>query len=320
MISKKTASRFLTAALLGASLAMTPTLASAQCSGGACGNPVDKAVDAIKAIEPTVASGTLQSAYEAIQAAHENATELNVENQTRVSSRIRNLVNQLEQRASSDFKLALSNYENGRYDSAVREYQRLAQLTGLPTANRAAKELKAEPDRKVYREVKEVAIGQVKSADHVAARETLSDLHSLSRSTGFSKDFREVTDELSETLMERVELAEMDIERERFETAYATLIEISRISEARKSAVAARRVIAKHALLEGMRLAKAEYNAQEQLTKVQTWIGEIAHPSPKERELYEAELTKIANAYGGTRAGDEAKELLIKTKDQQASF
>lgn len=322
MSTQRFSTRILTAALLGSVLTFAPSAMAGSCPGGSCGgpSPVEQAIAKVDAAKSTVSNAGLDSAYETIETVHEEASKLGVENTSKVNDGIKDLVKTLQQRAQGELLAALKDYEEGRYDTAIAAYERIAKLTGLSAAKKAQAELDIEPDRVKWREYYTTAKQQVSASKHVEARETLRELKSLSRRTGYTNDLRELTDELAKSLQPRVDAAADAVERGQYDAAYTTLIEISRLSEVRTTAIAARKVISQNSMKPGMRQAKAEYEGQQRLTEVQGWISDIAHPSPKELSLYRTTLDQIATSYGNTQAGKEAKRLLDEKSTQQARY
>lgn len=322
MNMKNFSTQLLTAALLGAALSFTPlAMAASSCSNGKCGggpNAVEQMVTKVGEAKSTVSSADLETAYDTVTRVNDEAAKLGVENTKKVKGGIQELAKIVAERANTELQAALKDYEKGNYQAALTVYQRLAKLEGLPAAKRAKAEIKIEPGRVSWRTLRDTVKRQIASSEHVQARTTLSDLKSLSRRTGYSKDQVELAKELAQSLDPRIEDAKDAVEKGQFDAAYATLIEISRISDVRTSSAAARKVLAANATHPDMRQAQAEYDGQHRLQDIQSWIAEIAHPSSREQELYRTTLDQIAQTYGNTKAGEKAKRLLEQKSDQQA--
>ena len=324
---KRFATRVLTAAALGTALTLSTTsaFAAGSCKSGKCGggpNNLEVAIKTIESSESTIENSELEVSYQKIEELYAKVKELNVESNSKVRNGLKELAKGLSDRADAMFESAVEEYEKENFAQAITVYERLAKLEGLPAAKKSTVELDKEPSRVQWRELRVKASAQIQSADHLAARDTFSEMNSLARTTGYTKQTRELATELAKSLLPRVAEAEKQIEREQFGAAYTTLIEISRLTDCRESAVAARRVLGKTASLDGMRQAKAEYDAKSELIKVKDWIAEITHPSTKEWKTYTTTLDKIAKSYAGTAAGEEAQRLLAeqeKSNAQQAA-
>lgn len=311
-------------AFVGAALLLGTPSVYGQCSGGGCGGNGDWRLEAAKKAidkaESPVENGSLPAAYEAIQELDEKLKDLDVATLREIRTGLQDHVKTLQQRSDAAYKAAVKQYFEGDHESALEEFKALTQLKGLPAAKKSANEIRKEGDRAAWRQSRTDAIQQLKTADHIGARESLMNLKRLASRTGYRDQLKELTPELEKMLRPRVDSAAVAIERERYDQAYATLIEISRLNEIRGASLAARKLLQQHATNPDMSQAKAEYTAQEELNKIQAWIEEITHPSPKEWEVYQTTLDKIATSFKGTRAGEEAKRLFQERKSQQASY
>jgi len=314
--------RLLITGLIALPMAFASGTATAQsCKSGSCGGPnaVEQAVKDINSAKSTVSSGSIESAYKAIESVAEKAEKLDVENTTKVRSGIGELVKTLQDRTDEQFDAAVTSYFEGYEEKALAEFKQLAALKGLPAAKKSQSELDKEDDRSAWREAKEQATKLVNSGEYGQARESLNEMARLARRTGYAKQNTLAMSELSDTMLPEIETGEKLIAQEQFDSAYTMLIEISRLTHARKSALAARKAIGQHVSVPGMRQAKGEYDANEALNKAQQWYGEIANPSPNEKQQFTKQLESITDRYKGTRAADEAKQLLPGGNNAQAA-
>ena len=312
--------RLLIAGLLAVPMTLTAGDVLAQsCKSGSCGGPsnVEVVMKDVKSAAPTVASGDLQTAYDRVESVSDKAEKLNVDGTTKVRNGLRELAGKLEDRASAALKDAIDRYFEGYTDESLAKFEELAGFKGLPTAKKAQRELDKEDDRVAWREASELAAKHIASEEYLLAREPLNDMQRLARRTDYTKHNTAAMQGFSEDLLAAVESAEDMIAQEQYETAYATLVEVSRLTHARQSASAARKVLGKHANLEGMRMAKGEYEATQELAKAKSWYAEIASPSNKEQQLFKQKLEAIANSYKGTAAAEQAQQLLLN--DAQAA-
>lgn len=293
--------------------------AAQSCKSGSCGGPnnVEQVVKAANSAKSTVRSASLGSAYSAIKSVATQAEKLDVEGTNTVKRNIAALAKILEDRAEEQYDAAVENYFEGDHQSALNDWQEIAELKGFAVAKQSERELSKEDDRKAWREARDLAKTLISSGEFGQARLAVNDMNRLARRTDYTKQTKVENDGFAQSMMPAIEKGASLVAAQQYEQAYTMLIEVSRISHARKSASEARRELGKHASVEGMRLAKGEYEGKEALTKVQNWIGEIAHPSPAERTQYKQQLDMIANKYKGTFAAEQAKQLLMK--DSQAA-
>ena len=316
------AKRLLITGLLALPMAFASGAAVAQsCKNGSCGGPnaVEKAVQSIKAAKGTVTSGSIESAYQAIESVAKNAEKLNVDGTTKVRQGIGELVKTLQDRTDDQYDAAVTSYFEGYEEKAIAEFEQLAALKGLPAAKKSQGELDKEDDRSAWREAKELASKLIGSGEYGQAREPLNEMARLARRTGYTKQNTSAMASFGDTMLPEIEAGEKLVAQEQYESAYEMLIEISRLTHARKSALAARKALGQHASLPGMRQAKGEYDANEALVKAQQWYSDIANPSPKEKQLFVSQLESITDRYKGTRAADEAQQLLPAGDNAQAA-
>ena len=271
----------------------------------------------VKSAAPTVESGDLQTAYDKVESVSDKAEKMNVDGNSKVRDGLRDLAGKLEERASAELDAAIASYFEGYTDDALAKFEELADLKGLPTAKKAQKELDKEEDRSAWREASELAAKHIATGEYLLAREPFNNMQRLARRTDYSKQTSAQLQGFSEDLLAVVESAEKMIAQEQYETAYATLIEISRLTHARQSASAARKVLGQNANVEGMRQAKGEYEATQELANAKIWFAEIASPSNKEQQLFKQKLEAITNSYRGTAAAEQAQQLPLK--DAQAA-
>ena len=312
--------RLLIAGLLAVPMTLTTGDGLAQsCKSGGCGGPsnVEVVMKDVKSAAPTVASGDLQSAYDRVEAIADKAEKLKVDGTSKVRNGMRELAGKLDDRAGEELEAAIASYFEGYTEDALAKFEELAGFKGIPTAKKAQRELDKEEDRAAWREASELATKHISDGEYLLARGPLNDMQRLARRTDYTKHNTAAMQGFSEDLLAVVESAEGMIAAEQYETSYATLIEISRLIHARQSASAARKVLGKHANLEGMRMAKGEYKATQELAQAKSWFAEIASPSNKEQQLFKQKLEAITKTYSGTTAAEQAQQLLLN--DAQAA-
>lgn len=317
----------LTKRLLIAGLLAVPMMFSAgdvlakSCKSGKCGGGPSNLEIVMKKIESTgatVSSGDLESAYEEIESVADQAEDLNVDSNSKVRGGLKELAGKLEKRASSELKDAIDRYFEGYHDEAIAKFTELSELNGLPSAKKAQQELDKEDDRVAWREANKLATDHIAGKTFGQAREPLNEMQRLARRTNYDKQTATAMKDFAKQMLSSVEAGEELIAQEQFDSAYATLIEISRLTHARESASAARKALGKNASLEGMRQAKAEYEAGDALAQAKSWFAEIANPSNKEQRLFLQKLEGIANNYKGTAAAEKAQQLLVSDDAQAA--
>ena len=316
-----TTQRLLIAGLLAVPMTFTAgNVLAKTCSSGGCGGPgeLEQAIAKIEAAAPTVSNADLQSAYDTIEQVAAEADKLNVGSSSKVRGGLKELAGKLEQRAADELKTAIDLYFDGYREESLAKFEELTQLTGLPTAKKAQQELDKEDDRVAWRLASEQAAKQIDGKQFGEARMPLNDMQRLARRTGYTAQTDAAIKKFTAQMLPEVEAAEKLIEQEQYLDAYTTLIEISRLTHARESTVAARKVMTKHARIDGMRLAKAEYEATDALAQTKTWYAQIAHPSPREQQQYQQKLESIANSYKGTNAALQAEQLLVSDNAQAA--
>ncbi|MGB0769002.1 MAG: hypothetical protein ACPGYV_14995, partial [Phycisphaeraceae bacterium] len=255
-----TTKQLLIAGLLALPMTLaTGTAAAGSCPGGSCGvNLVEQAMNTINAAASTVASADLETAYDRIEDVHEQVHETNVGNLSQVRDGIAGLVATLRERAEKEFDEAMKSYWEGYHEQALTKLEEIASLKGLSTAKKASRELDKEEDRVAWRAANESASELIGKGAYLEAREPFSDMKRLANRTDYTEQTKSAMDDFAESMLPDVEAAEKLIVQEQFEDAYATLIEISRLTHARKSSVEARRALGKNAMLPGMRQAKGE--------------------------------------------------------------
>ena len=134
------AKRLLITGLLALPFVFASSTAVAQsCKNGSCGGPsaVEKAVQSIKAAQGTVTSGSIESAYQAIESVAKNAEKLNVDGTTKVRQGIGKLVKTLQDRTDEQYDAAVTSYFEGYEEKAIAEFEQLAALKGLPAAKKS---------------------------------------------------------------------------------------------------------------------------------------------------------------------------------------
>lgn len=77
-------------------------------------------------------------------------------------------------------------------------------------------------------------------------------------------------------------------------------------------------MLGENARVEGMRLAKVEYEATEALAKAKTWYAELGTPSTREQQAFEQKLEAIAKNFRGTAAAQQAEQILLADNAQAA--
>lgn len=312
--------RLLITGLLAVPLTLAGTAAAQSCKNGSCGGPnnLEKAIAKVESAESTVTNADLQTAYDKIETVAEEVDELSAANNSKVRNGLRELAGKLEKRASAELQDAVDRYFEGYYEESLAKFTELAELKGLPSAKKAQKELGKEDDRVAWRLASEKAAGFIDGGQYADARMPLNDMQRLARRTDYTDQTASALKGFVDQMMPQVEAAEKMIAQEQYEDAYAALIEISRLTHARESALAARRVLGKNASLEGMRLAKAEYEATDALSKAKSWYAGITKPSAKEQQLFQQKLEAIASSFKGTAAAEQAQQMLIGDNAQAA--
>jgi len=291
-----------------------------SCSTGGCGGPseLEQAIAKVEAAESTVSNADLQTAYDKIEQVAEQVDELNVGSSSKVRGGLKKLAGKLEERTATELEDAIELYFNGYHDEALAKFEELSELTGLPSAKKAQKELDKEEDRVAWRLASEQATKFIDGKQYADARMPLNDMQRLARRTGYTDQTDAQIEKFTEQLLPVVEAGEEMIEREQYVDAYAMLIEVSRLTHARESAIAARRVLGKNARIDGMRLAKAEYEATGALANAKDWYAEIVNPSDREQEQYQQRLQAIAKSFKGTSAAEQAEQMLLSDNAQAA--
>jgi hypothetical protein len=313
--------RLLIAGLLAVPMSLTAGDVLAQtCKNGSCGGPnnLEKAIAKVEGAESVVTNADLETAYDKIETVAEEVDDLNAGSNSKVRGGLKELASKLEQRVAAELKDAQDRYFDGYIDESLAKFQELSELTGLPSAKKAKQELDKEDDRVAWRTASEQATKQIDSKQFGEARMPLNDMQRLARRTGYTDQTKSAISKFSQQMMPEVEAAEAMISKEQYVDAYATLIEISRLSHARESAVAARKVLGQHASVEGMRQAKGEYEATNALTDAKLWFAEITNPSTREQQQFQQKLQSIANSYKGTSAAEQAQQLLVTDNAQAA--
>ncbi|MEM9345337.1 MAG: hypothetical protein AAGB26_01845 [Planctomycetota bacterium] len=313
--------RLLIAGLLAVPMSLTAGTAIAQCKNGKCDggpNNLEVALGKVESAASTMSNADLQTAYDRIETLAEEVDDLNAASNSKVRNGLRELASELEKRASSEFKDALDRYFEGYYEESLAKFEELADLKGLPSAKKAQQELNKEDDRVAWRLASEQAAKFISNEQYVDARMPLNDMQRLARRTNYSSQTAASMKSFAGRLTPTVEAAEKLIAQEQYEEAYTTLIEISRLSHARESAVAARKMLAENARIEGMKLAKVEYEATQALAKAKTWYAEINNPSNNEQQLYQQKLEAIAKSFSGTAAAQQAEKMLLADNAQAA--
>jgi hypothetical protein len=291
-----------------------------SCKSGSCGGPnaVEKAIAKVEAAGSTVSNADLQTAYDKIEQVAKEADELNAGSSTKVRGALKELAGKLEERAAADFKDAQDRYFDGYVDESLAKFEELSKLKGLPTAKKSKQELDKEDDRVAWRLATELATKFIDGGQYGDARMPLNDMQRLARRTDYTDQTAAAIKTFSTELLDAIEAGEKLIEREQYVDAYAMLIEVSRLTHARESSLAARKVLGKHASLEGMRQAKGEYEASVELTKLKEWFAELGNPSEREQEQYQQKLQSITNSFKGTAAAEQAEQLLLADNAQAA--
>ncbi|MFK7788504.1 MAG: hypothetical protein AB8C95_03280 [Phycisphaeraceae bacterium] len=313
--------RLLIAAVIAVPMSFTAGDVLAQsCKSGGCGGPnnLEKAIAKVESAGSTVSNADLQTAYEKIETVAQEADDLNAAGNSKVRGGLKELANKLEQRANAELEEAIANYFEGYMDDSLAKFEELSKLKGLPSAKKAKRELDKENDRAAWRLANELATKFVEGGDYADARSPLNDMQRLARRTDYSKQTSAAITSFTNVMLPEVEAAEKMIAQEQYLDAYTTLLEISRLSHARQSAVAARKILAKNASVEGMRFAKAEYEATDALSEAKTWFTSLGDPSPREQQQYQQKLEAIANGYKGTSAAEQAEQMILSADAQAA--
>lgn len=289
------------------------------CSNGKCGPSNTKIIlTETKTAASTVQSDNLQTAYDKLETIIDKAGKLNVDGSRTVRESLRDLASTLDKRASQTLSAAIISYFEGDIDGALAKFEELAKLKGLPTALRAQKELDKEESRSAWRDAHDLASKHIANQEYLLARQPLNEMERLARRTGYRQHFKIAVEEFSERMKPVVQATATLIAQGQYETSYARLIGISRLTHAHPSSSSARKMLNKHARIDGMRLAKREYSATEDLTKAKSWYDAIAHPSSQEQQRFTQKLEAIVDSYKGTVAASQAQAML--GKNTQAAY
>lgn len=313
--------RLLIAGLLAVPMTFTAgDVLAKSCKSGGCGGPnnLEKAIAKVESAQSTVTNADLQTAYDKIEQVAEEADELSAGSNSKVRGGLKELASTLEKRAAAELGEAQDRYFDGYIEESLAKFEELSKLKGLPSARKAKQELEKENDRAAWRVASEQATEQIDGKQYGEARMPLNDMQRLARRTGYTDQTAAAIKKFGTQMLPEVAAGEKLIEQEQYVDAYTLLIEISRLSHARESAVAARKVLAKHASLEGMRQAKGEYEATDALTDAKQWFAETTNPSPREQQQFEQKLQSIANSYKGTTAAEQAEQMLLSDDAQAA--
>lgn len=313
--------RLLIAGLLAVPMSLTAgDVLAKSCHNGGCGGPsnLEKAIAKIESSASTVASGNLDTAYDSVMDAAQNAEQLNIDSNRKVRAGLRELAQKLEQRTNAELKSAIDRYFEGYHAESLATFEEIAKLTGLPSARLAEREVDKEADRHAWRTANETAAKLIDSKAYGQAREHVSEIQRLARRTNYDKQTSAAMTSFAKQMIPDVEAGEKLIGQSQYLDAYTKLIEIARITSARESSSAARRVLGQNASLDGMRQAKGEYEAADALSEAKTWYSSLTNPTNQEQRQYQQTLESIANNYKGTIAGDEAQRLLVSDDAQAA--
>lgn len=322
LLSGPMTKKFLIAGLVAVPMAFgTTTAVAGSCPGGGCGGPnaVEQVESKADNIESTVESGTLEEAYTALMNLVAFAEEKNASSSSKVRARIMKLAKTLNDRAEAALNEYKTTYFAGDPEAGLEGFQRLTALEKLPVAEDAQDEIDLEDDRSAWREARELASEKIESALYLGAHDPFTDMNRLAKRTGYRDQNSEQMKQFAEQMLPQVEFAQQSIASEQFDAGYATLIEIARLTDARKSSQMARKALIEHGDKDGMKQAKLEYEGQTELNDITQWIGEIAHPSVGEKTKYLRQLSSIIQAYPGTRAATQAQQLLATEDNQQAA-
>ncbi|MEM1354580.1 MAG: hypothetical protein AAGC44_01140 [Planctomycetota bacterium] len=273
-------------------------------------------VDAARSV---VQSGALDAAHARVMAVAASAEEKKVSRVRDIQTLIGGLASTLRDRSDAAFDQAYASYFEGYEDQALDQFRELAELDGLPAASKAKGELEQEEDRVAWRLLRDIAVKQIGDAEYLIARETLGDMERLARRTGYGDQTAQLFARLSSLLIERVDVAAQWVESGQQDKAYATLIEVSRLSMLREASVNARRVLGKTRNLPEMRQAAARYDAMRELVRIQAAIAELGNASARDMAPNLRELGKLTTQYAGTPAAAQAEELLSTLNEQLAA-
>ncbi|MBX2851072.1 MAG: hypothetical protein KTR15_04920 [Phycisphaeraceae bacterium] len=313
--------RLLIAGLLAVPMTITAgDVLAKSCKSGSCGGPnnLEKAIVKVEGAESVVTNADLQTAYDKIETVAQEVDDLNAGSSSKVRGGLKELAGKLEKRVAAELKDARDRYFEGYIEESLAKFEELAELKGLPSAKKAKQELDKENDRVAWRLANKQAAKHIDSKQFGEARLPLNDMQRLSRRTDYTDQAKAAIKKFSDQMMPQVEAAEKMVAQEQYEDAYASLIEISRLTHARESALAARKLLGKHASLEGMRQAKGEYDAAGALTEAKSWFEAIENPSTREQQQFQQKLEAIASSYKGTCAAEQAQQLLITDNAQAA--
>lgn len=170
-----------------------------------------------------------------------------------------------------------------------------------------------------WRQTREQVTQDIANAKYLDAREGIQELKRLARATDSKKQTDNLIAGFNKPLQARVDAAKADIARQQFDQAYATLIEIARLSDARQAASDARSTLREHQALDGMKQAKVEYDAAAALAGIKGWYSQIASPSKNEQQQYLGQLASVASRFPGTRAAEQVDQMLAGSDNKQAA-
>lgn len=269
----------------------------------------------------TVRSADLGTAYNRVQEVIADAREKNLSRSRDIRGPLAELVGLLEQRAMYALDTAKQDYFAGNHEAALDEFRALAALDGLRAAREATGELRKEDDRAEWRTLSEIATAQMQAAAFGDLRTTLRDLTRLARRTDYDDQTDAMVASFGDTVQSHVDRAVQAVANEDYDAAYGVLLEVSRLSELREQAHAARQLLREHANTPGMKQAEREYESADALSQIRADLSEAEGQRNADavRQQAQRKLEQLVAQYEGTRAAEQAQRLADELNEQLAA-
>ncbi|MEM9415982.1 MAG: hypothetical protein AAGA29_10980 [Planctomycetota bacterium] len=277
--------------------------------------------NSIQAAQHVVENADLRAAYDRVRSVIAEAEEANLSRSRDIRGPLGELVQTLERRAMAAYEEAREAYFAGEHEASLATFEELAALEGLDAARESADELRKEESRVEWRALRETVSAQIAQADFAGATMGLRTLDQRSRRTGYRAVMDELVTEFSEVANAHIAQAKDAIDAERYDDAYGTLLEISRLSPLRAASVEARQLLNAHRNAPGMRQAQLEYESANLLADVKQDLADAEgrNNARQIRQGAQRELEQLITRYEGTRAAAEAQRLVAELSEQLAT-
>ncbi|XAL98003.1 hypothetical protein OT109_10380 [Phycisphaeraceae bacterium D3-23] len=277
--------------------------------------------NSIASAQSVIEHGELATAYDRLRAVITEAEEANVARVRDIRGPLSDLVKTLEHRAMAAFEEAHADYFAGNHEAALAAFEELAALEGLEAAREAVGELRKEDSRVEWRTLRDTVTSQIDQADFAAANEGLRAMERRARGVGYKDTMDELIVAYSDVAASHVEQARDAIEAERYDDAYGTLLEVSRLTPLRAAAVEARQLLGQYRNDPGMRQAQLEYESADMLADIKQELDDAdgRNNAQAVREGAQRKLTQLVTRYEGTRAAAEAERLAGELSEQLAA-